>query len=215
MTPTTLGARARTRSTADKADRRCRTLPLGPRSARMGAVADREGEGVFGDQLARRVCVVDRECDDIDVKLGEALVCSLERSQLGVAVRTPRAAQVQDSPKVQSERARRLDGRSVGRRDRGGGELVVWLQRGHRRPARWVEDCGAGCKAGVAFWSGKRPHPSCSDARRGRGSVSVDLASGVLVVCGVDSPMESSAQLCSRRATTHRVAGRPVPPRPV
>jgi hypothetical protein len=94
-------------------------------------VADRERQVVLVDQRPRRRLVVGGQRDDAYAELGQAVLRSLQRAQLGVAVRAPRASEPQHDGVAACERVRELKRVAVGQRHREGGKGVSGMQQLH------------------------------------------------------------------------------------
>src|SRR5204863_8994714 len=106
---------------------------------------DWERHAVRSDQLAGGVLVVDRQGNDLDVQAVELRGVALERAQLSVAVRAPRAAVEQDHREVPGQRVWEVDRLAVDRGDRDGWEVVSGLEQCHRiallRDVGWFQGC--------------------------------------------------------------------------
>jgi len=86
---------------------------------------------VSGDQRARGLLIVDGQGDDGDAELAQLVAGSLERAELGVAVRAPRASIEQDDSKSSREVVGQAQRRAVHGRNGDRGECVPGLQSGH------------------------------------------------------------------------------------
>jgi hypothetical protein len=105
--------------------------PVAAANARARAVTDRIGEAVLGDRLLRGGLVVHGRRDHLDVQAVQLVQRPLERAELGVAVRAPRAPVEEHHAVVAGERARQVQSPPSGQGQGEGGEGVSEAEQAH------------------------------------------------------------------------------------